>query len=150
MPSWKWSQPTNQECKVFPSRASPTRLQASLNYVCVCVCPTSVATQVVVALQHEDGSRVQGTFPPISSLWDVVIQLQGSPPDNGQTEPVLVYMNQQVGGALQATVAIPLASRVPRPHRRETPGIGMRLPAPLPPSQLVVSYCFTILHLMES
>ena len=64
----------------------------------------------MVALQHEDGRRVQGTFHPISSLWDVMIQLQGSPPDNGQTEPVLVYMNQQVGGALQAIVVSPLAS----------------------------------------
>ena len=64
------------------------------------MCVISAATQVVVALQHEDG-RVQGTFSPTTSLWDVVNQLVGRPPDE-QTEPLLVYMNQQVGGTLQA------------------------------------------------
>ena len=65
-------------------------LQATLLTVCV----ISAATQVVVALQHEDG-RVQGTFSPTTSLWDVVSQLVGRPPDE-QTESLLVYMNQQV------------------------------------------------------
>ena len=62
------------------------------------VCVIFAATQVVVALQHEDG-RVQGTFSPTTSLWDVVRQLAGRPPDEEQTEPLLVYMNQQVGEA---------------------------------------------------
>ena len=71
------------------------------------------AAEVVVAIQREDGSRVQGPFPPTTPLWEVVTQLEGGPvggeggpvggeggPVGGEgTEPVVVYTNQQVGGA---------------------------------------------------
>ena len=81
------------------SSTLPTGLKATLLTVCVIF----AATQVVVALQHEDG-RVQGTFSPTTSLWDVVSQLAERPPDEEQTEPLLVYMNQQVGEATRLVV----------------------------------------------
>lgn len=59
-----------------------------------------LAAEVVVAIQHEDGSRVQGSFSPTTPLWEVVTHLEGGPVGGEQTEPVVVYTNQQVGGAL--------------------------------------------------
>lgn len=74
-----------------------------------------LAAEVVVAIQHEDGSRVQGSFSPATPLWEVVTHLEGGPVGGGpveggpveggpvggeQTEPVVVYTNQQVGRAL--------------------------------------------------
>jgi len=62
-----------------------------------------LAAEVVVAIQHEDGSRVQGSFSPTTPLWEVVMHLEGGPVGGGpvggeQTEPVVVYTNQQVYG----------------------------------------------------
>lgn len=69
-----------------------------------------LAAEVVVAIQHEDGSRVQGSFSPATPLWEVLTHLEGGPVGGGpvegglvggeQTEPVVVYTNQQVGRAL--------------------------------------------------
>ena len=56
------------------------------------------ASEVVLAVQCEDGSRVQGKFNPTStSLWGVISQLGVVTEDGvGRFEPVVVYMNNQV------------------------------------------------------
>ena len=59
----------------------------------------TVSSEVVLAVQCEDGSRRQEKFtdPKSTSLWDVLVKV-GVVSDMGGREPVVVYMNSQVCG----------------------------------------------------
>ncbi len=58
---------------------------------------------MVIAVQREEGARVQGNFSPRLSLWDVLTQLDvvGGNKEAGPVEgvePVVTYMAHQVCG----------------------------------------------------
>lgn len=90
-----------------------TTIQIAVHRLFLVVGNILLAAEVVVAIQHEDGSRVQGSFSPTTPLWEVVTHLEGGPVGGGpgeggpvggeQTEPVVVYTNQQVGRTLSVT-----------------------------------------------
>lgn len=54
-------------------------------------------TEVLLAVQCEDGKRVQGKFDPSStSLWEVLTKLGICEFEGGRFEPVIAYTNNQV------------------------------------------------------
>lgn len=55
----------------------------------------SADSEVVLAVQQEDGSRVQGKFPSTATLWEVLSQLNVV--GDQAAEPVLMYMSHKVG-----------------------------------------------------
>ena len=58
-----------------------------------------VGAEVTVAVQCEDGQRVQGKFdPPATSLWGVLTKLGVCEFEGGRLEPVVAYTNNQVSG----------------------------------------------------
>ena len=63
---------------------------------CIFVC---IGTEVMLAVQCEDGRRVQGKFDPSStSLWGVLTKLGLCEFEGGRLEPVVAYTNNQVSG----------------------------------------------------
>ena len=52
---------------------------------------------MVLAVQCEDGRRVQGTFMSTVTLWEAVTQLGVEERKGEGLEPVLSYMSQHVG-----------------------------------------------------
>lgn len=57
--------------------------------------PPPIDTRVVVAVQQEDGSRVQGEFSPGTALWEVLTEV-GVAAREGEREPLVVYMGHKV------------------------------------------------------
>ena len=56
-----------------------------------------IGAEVTVAVQCEDGQRVQGKFdPPSTSLWGVLTKLGLCEFEGGRLEPVVAYTNNQV------------------------------------------------------
>ena len=57
--------------------------------------PPPTDARVVVAVQREDGSRVQGEFSPGTALWAVLTEV-GVAATEGEREPFVVYMGHKV------------------------------------------------------
>ena len=61
-----------------------------------CNCTPS-ASQVALAVQLEDSTRKQGTFPSTSPLWSVLSELGIATGSDEAKEPVIVFMRREVG-----------------------------------------------------
>ncbi|XP_069124514.1 tether containing UBX domain for GLUT4-like [Argopecten irradians] len=72
---------------------------------------------VTIALQLESGSRLQGKFPPQTSLWDILVHWEQKPDSaykgeltkvdvthNPPIQPVCIYMREEVIGEMALTV----------------------------------------------
>ncbi|TRY82641.1 hypothetical protein DNTS_032582 [Danionella cerebrum] len=63
--------------------------------------PTAIENTIRIALQTEDGSRLQGSFSSALSLWDLLThfpQCRTSDLDSSELTPVCVYMRDEVCG----------------------------------------------------
>ena len=58
----------------------------------------STASQVALAVQLEDGTRKQGSFPSTSPLWSVLSELGIATGSDEAKEPVIVFMRREVCG----------------------------------------------------
>ena len=54
-------------------------------------------SQVALAVQLEDGTRKQGTFPSTSTLWSVLSELGIAAGQDEAKEPIIVFMRREVG-----------------------------------------------------
>lgn len=91
--------PQNAKMEMVPTEKPRTESMfgSVMVVTCTCHCMPTEGTEVTLAVQCEDGQRVQGKFDPsMTSLWGVLTKLGLCEFEGGRLEPVVAYTNNQV------------------------------------------------------